>query len=89
MKKNVNKIIIESARNKKPYVVVKSTNNKILSTSETYERRAGAENLVKALKKALKNPVVIDKTKKKKYLIPVIWKDECNQPNNKAGASPL
>lgn len=63
---NTNKIILKLARNKKPYVVVKAPNNKILSTSETYERKAGAQNLVKALKKALKNPVVVDETKKVK-----------------------
>jgi len=59
-----NRIIIETAKNKQPYVVVKAPNNRILSTSETYKRKAGAENLVEALKKALKNPVVVDNTKK-------------------------
>ena len=59
-----NKIIIQLAKNKQPYVVVKSPNNRVLSTSETYKSKAGANNLVDALKKALKNPVVVDKTKK-------------------------
>ena len=61
---NTNKIILKLAKNKQPYVVVKAPNNRVLSTSETYKSKAGAQNLIKALKKAVKNPVVVDETKK-------------------------
>jgi uncharacterized protein YegP (UPF0339 family) len=59
-----NKIIIKQAANKQPYVTVKGKNNKTIAVTETYNRLQGAKNAAKALKKVVKNAVVIDKTKK-------------------------
>lgn len=60
-----NKIIISTARNKESFVTVKGKNNKTLAVTETYKRQQGAQNAAEALKKVLKNAVVINKTKKK------------------------
>lgn len=60
-----NRIEINKSSNKQLFVSVKSSNNKKIVTSETYKTMAGAQNAVKALKKIVKNPVVIDNTKKK------------------------
>lgn len=61
---NKNKIIINMAKNKQPYVVVKSKNNETIATTETYKRMQGATNAAEALKRVIKNAVVVDKTKK-------------------------
>ena len=63
---NRNKIVIKSSTNKQTYVVVQGKNNKILATTETYKTKQGSNNAVEALKKVVKNAVVIDKTTKKK-----------------------
>jgi uncharacterized protein YegP (UPF0339 family) len=60
-----NKIVINSAKNKELYVTVKGKNNKIIATTETYKRMQGATNAAEALKKVVKNAVVVDKTKKR------------------------
>ena len=52
------------AKNKQPYVVVKSKNNETIATTETYKRMQGATNAAEALKRVIKNAVVVDKTKK-------------------------
>ncbi|HEV7424335.1 MAG TPA: DUF1508 domain-containing protein [Candidatus Paceibacterota bacterium] len=63
---NKNKIIIKLAKNNQTYVVVKGKNNKTLATTETYKSKQGSNNVVKALKKVIKNAVVVDNTKKSK-----------------------
>jgi len=64
IKMRSNKIIINKAKNNELYVTVKGTNNKIIATTETYKRMQGAKNAAKALKKVVKNAVVVDKTKR-------------------------
>jgi uncharacterized protein YegP (UPF0339 family) len=59
-----NKIIIKTAKNKEPYVTVKGKNNKTIATTETYKSNQGAKNAAEALKKVVRNAVVVDKTKK-------------------------
>lgn len=44
---------------------MKGKNNKIIATTETYKRMQGATNAAEALKKVVKNAVVVDKTKKR------------------------
>ncbi len=61
---NKNRIIIKTAKNKEPYVLVKGKNNKTIASTETYKKIQGATNAAKALKKIVKNAVVINKTKK-------------------------
>ncbi|GEM_PF-3233055 len=61
-----NRIIIKPSGNKQRYILVKSSNNKTLASTETYKTEQGANNAVKALKKVVKNSVVVDLTKKKK-----------------------
>ncbi|HEY4514636.1 MAG TPA: DUF1508 domain-containing protein [Candidatus Paceibacterota bacterium] len=61
-----NKIIIKTAKNKQTYVTVKGGNNKVIATTETYERLHGAMNAAKALKRVIKNAEILDKTKKLK-----------------------
>jgi uncharacterized protein YegP (UPF0339 family) len=63
---NKNKIIIKTAKNKEVYVTVKGGNNKVIATTETYKRMQGAQNAAEALKKVVKNAVILDKTTKKK-----------------------
>lgn len=63
MKKN--KIIIKQAKNKQTFIVVKGGNNETIVTGETYKSKQGAKRGIAALKKVLKNAVVIDRTKKK------------------------
>jgi len=58
-----NKIIIKKAKNKELYVIVKGKNNKTLATTETYKKMRGAKNAATALKKVVKNAIVLDKTK--------------------------
>lgn len=58
-----NKIIIKTAQNKQNYVSVTGKNNKIIATTETYASKQGAKKAAEALKKVVKNAVVIDKTK--------------------------
>jgi len=59
-----NKIIINRAKNKELYVAVKAKNNKTIATTETYKRMQGATNAAEALKKVVKNAVVVDKSKR-------------------------
>jgi uncharacterized protein YegP (UPF0339 family) len=59
-----NKILVKEARNGQKFAVVKSSNNKTLAVTETYKRKDGVNNAVKALKKVIKNAIVIDQTKK-------------------------
>ncbi|MBA3789373.1 DUF1508 domain-containing protein [Patescibacteria group bacterium] len=59
-----NKIIINRAKNKELYVTVKAKNNKTIATTETYKRMQGATNAAEALKKVVKNAVVVDKSKR-------------------------
>lgn len=59
------RIVIKGSKNKQKYVVVKAANNKILANTETYKTNQGVNNVVKALKKVIKNAKVIDETKKK------------------------
>lgn len=60
-----NRIVIDQAKNKQKFVVVKSANNKTLAHTETYKTNQGVQSAVKALKKVVKNAVVVDRTKKK------------------------
>ena len=59
---NKNKIIINTAKNKELYVTVKGKNNKTIATTETYKRMQGATHAAEALKKVVKNAVIVDKT---------------------------
>lgn len=59
-----NKIVVMQATNKQKYVLVKSANNKVVAQTETYKTNQGVGNSIEALKKIVKNAVVIDKTKK-------------------------
>lgn len=59
-----NKIVIQRAKNKELYVTVKGKNNKTIAVTGTYKNNQGAKNAAKALKKNVKNAVVVDKTKK-------------------------
>ena len=60
-----NRIEINKASNKQLFLTVKSANNKkVMTSGETYKTRQGVENAVSALKKIVRNPVVIDKTRK-------------------------
>lgn len=59
-----NRIVVKISTNKQKYAVVKSPNNKIIATTETYKTKQGVENAVEALKKIIKNAIVIDETKK-------------------------
>jgi uncharacterized protein YegP (UPF0339 family) len=59
-----NKIIINMAKNKEPYVTVKGKNNKTIATTETYKRMHGAKNAAKALKKVVKNAVIVNRIKR-------------------------
>ncbi|MEK7499087.1 MAG: DUF1508 domain-containing protein [Patescibacteria group bacterium] len=60
-----NKIIIKKAKNKEPYVTVQGKNNKIIAVTETYKSLQGANKAAKALKRVVKNAVLVDKTNKK------------------------
>lgn len=60
-----NRIVIKQSTNKQKYAVVKSPNNKTIATTETYKTNQGVENAAEALKKIVKNAVVVDTTKKK------------------------
>jgi uncharacterized protein YegP (UPF0339 family) len=59
------RIVINRASNRQKYATLKSANNKVLAVTETYKTNQGVDNAVKALKKVVKNAVVIDKTKKR------------------------
>ncbi|MFA5163267.1 MAG: DUF1508 domain-containing protein [Patescibacteria group bacterium] len=58
-----NKIVIKSSQNKQKYAIVKSANNKTIAVTETYKTKQGVNNAAKALKKIIKDAVVIDETK--------------------------
>lgn len=60
-----NRIIIKESADKQKYAVVKSPNNQIIATTETYKTRQGVENAAQALKKIIKNAEIVDSTKKK------------------------
>ncbi|MEK7187470.1 MAG: DUF1508 domain-containing protein [Patescibacteria group bacterium] len=59
-----NRIVIKKATNKQAYIVVKSTNNKTLASTETYKTNQGVQNAVKALKKVVRNAKLVDERKK-------------------------
>ena len=59
-----NRIIIKESKNHQKYAVVKSPNNQVLATTETYKRIDGVKNAAKALKKIVKNAVIIDQSNK-------------------------
>lgn len=61
-----NRIVVKPAKNKQVVVSLTSANNKKVMTSETYKTRASAFNAVRAIKKIVKNPIVVDKTNPKK-----------------------
>jgi len=58
-----NRIVIKQSSNKQKYAVVKSPNNQTLAVTETYKTNQGVKNAAKALKKVIRNAVVVDKTK--------------------------
>lgn len=60
-----NRIVIKESTNKQKFAVVKSPNNKTIAVTETYKTNQGVQNAAEALKKIVKNAVVIDTTKKK------------------------
>lgn len=60
-----NKIIIKTAKNDEKYAVVKSSNNKVIATTETYKTKQGVNNAAEALKKIVKDAEIVDETKKK------------------------
>ena len=59
-----NRIIIKGSKNHQKCAVVKSPNNQVLATTETYKRIDGLKNAARALKKIIKNAVIIDQSKK-------------------------
>ena len=59
-----NKIVVKRATNRQKYVLVKSSNNKVVAQTETYKTNQGVVNAIKALKKIVKNALVIDETRK-------------------------
>ena len=59
-----NKIVVLQATNRQKYVLVKSANNKVVAQTETYKTNQGVSNAVDALKRIVKNAMVVDKTKK-------------------------
>ena len=61
-----NRIVVKIAKNKEKYALVKSANNQTVAQTETYRSEQGVQNAIKALKKIVKNAVVVDNTKKKK-----------------------
>lgn len=61
-----NRIIIKESIDGQKYIVVKSANNKIIVNSEMYKTTQNAKKSVQALKKVVKNAVVVDQTKKEK-----------------------
>lgn len=60
-----NRIVIKSSSNRQKYVILKSANNKILASTETYKTNQGIDSAVNALKKVVKNALIVDQTKKK------------------------
>lgn len=61
-----NKIIIKQAKNKETYVTVKGRNNKVVAVTETYRSLQGAKKAAQALRRIVKNAVIVDKTKRAK-----------------------
>lgn len=60
-----NRIVIKLAKNREKFALVKSSNNKTIAATETYKTNQGVQNAAKALKKVLKNAVIVDKTQKR------------------------
>jgi len=60
-----NRIVIKQSTNRQKYAVIKSSNNKTVAVTETYKTKQGVDNAAQALKKILKNAIVIDTLKKK------------------------
>jgi len=59
-----NRIEIGRAKNKEFFLTLKSGNNKkVMTSGETYKSVQGVEKALRAVKKIIRNPVVIDKTK--------------------------
>ena len=61
-----NRIEINRAKNKQLFLTIKSANNKKILHSETYKSRQGVETALKAAKKIIKNPKIVDNTRGKK-----------------------
>ncbi len=61
---NKNKIIINLAKNKEPYVKVKGKNNETIAITETYKKMQGAKKAAESLKRIVKNAVIVDNTKR-------------------------
>lgn len=59
-----NRIVIKESKNHQKYTVVKGPNNQVLAVTETYKRIDGVKNAAAALKKVMKNAVIINQTKK-------------------------
>lgn len=60
-----NRIEINKATNKELFLSIRSANNKKIVHSETYKNRQSVNKAIKVLEKIIKNPEVVDKTKKK------------------------
>ncbi|MDO8590052.1 MAG: DUF1508 domain-containing protein [bacterium] len=59
-----NRIEIGRAKNREFFLTFKSGNNKkVMTSGETYKSKQGVEKALKSIKKIIKNPVVVDKTK--------------------------
>jgi len=62
-----NKIEINKAKNKEYFLTIKSANNKkVMTSGETYKSIQGVKKELGAVKKIIKNPTVVDKTKHNK-----------------------
>lgn len=61
---NKTKIVIDPSRNKQKVIKVKGGNGKNLLTSETYKSDTAVKKALTAIKKTVKNPIVVDNTKK-------------------------
>ena len=58
------KVIIKTAKNKEPFVVLKAGNNETLFTTETYSSWRQAKKIADLLKEKM-DAKLIDRTKKK------------------------
>lgn len=59
-----NRIEIGKAKNGEFFLTLKAGNNKkVMTSGETYKSVQGVEKALKAAKKIIKNPVVVNKTK--------------------------
>lgn len=58
-----NRLVVKKATNKQKYILIKGKNNETIATTETYKSDSGVKKGINALKKVVKNAVVVDKTK--------------------------